>query len=551
MKFFRLFGVALVLGILGMIESLSAAEVVAVNKEAAPVTKATVAIKPGNILTASQNIVVRPSQNIVVRPRLTKEALVNPGMGWMYYHYSSRLWAYGGQQKPGDTLDWFPGCSTVYFRLAWCYLEPEEGKYRWDLIDTWAQPWIQKGKKIAFRVMASDPRTVYTTPKWVRDAGAKGIDYPWNKTDLGSTETILWEPKFDDPVFLEKLDHFLAAFAKRYNGNPNVAFIDIGSFGIYGEGHTGRSSKLSDKETERICKIHIDLHKKHFPNTLLCISDDVAGEMRRKDHAPIIDYAFSKGVTLRDDSILCGSGPKNEWFSQGLAQQFWPTLPVIVEHGHYIRRVYKKQWTPERLLQAVEDYHASYLSIHDWPEPYLKNHRAIIDKINLRLGYRIELRQAEFPQSVKVGQPVLLKTTWANVGTAPCYNGGYPSFTLKDDQNNTVWCFTNEKFNVRDLPVAEPGKAKEVTCDTEGAFGIVIPIPTINEGVILPMKELGLYPNFGTNVPTLKPGKYSLCLSVGKADGSPEIALPIENQIDKSRCYRLGKIEILPADSGK
>ena len=35
-------------------------------------------------------------------------------------------------------------------------------------------------------------------------------------------------------MFLEKLDHFLAAMARRYDGNPNVAFIDIGSFGMWG-----------------------------------------------------------------------------------------------------------------------------------------------------------------------------------------------------------------------------------------------------------------------------------------------------------------------------
>lgn len=478
-----------------------------------------------------------------VRPEITHEALINPGMGWVFYKYSGRLWAYGSLQAPGDTLDWFPGCSTIYFRLAWCDLEPEEGKFRWDLIDTYALPWIQKGKKLAFRIMASDPRTVYTTPKWVRDAGAHGIDYPWSKTDLGSTQTMLWEPKFDDPVFLAKLDQFLAAFARRYGNNTNVAFIDIGSFGIYGEGHTGRSAKLSQPDTNRICKIHIDLHKKHFPSTLLCISDDVAGNERRNDHAKIIDYAFSQGVTLRDDSILCSPAP-NEWFSQKLAAPFWPVLPVIVEHGHYIRRVYRNQWKPERLIQAVEDYHASYMSIHDWPRPYLDKHRDIIDKINLRLGYRIELRKVSYPKVVKLDQPIQIQTVWANVGVAPCYTGGHPAFTLKNAKGDIVWSFTDETFNIRDLPVADPGKAPEISHETNGHFGFVKPIPTINEGVILPMKELGLYPDFGVNIPTLKPGTYTLFISVGKPDGTPEIALPIKGREKDKRYYRLGEIKV-------
>jgi len=33
--------------------------------------------------------------------------------------------------------------------------------------------------------------------------------------------------------------------ARRYDGNPNVEFIDIGSFGMWGEGHTGFSSRLT------------------------------------------------------------------------------------------------------------------------------------------------------------------------------------------------------------------------------------------------------------------------------------------------------------------
>ena len=34
--------------------------------------------------------------------------------------------------KSGDTLDWFLGRSTIYYRLLWLDLEPEEGKYRLD-----------------------------------------------------------------------------------------------------------------------------------------------------------------------------------------------------------------------------------------------------------------------------------------------------------------------------------------------------------------------------------------------------------------------------------
>lgn len=76
----------------------------------------------------------------VVLPENTDEILVNPDMGLVMFHYSNRQWAYGQLQERGDTLDWFSGVSTVYFRLPWCLLEPNEGEYRWDIIDSYAAP---------------------------------------------------------------------------------------------------------------------------------------------------------------------------------------------------------------------------------------------------------------------------------------------------------------------------------------------------------------------------------------------------------------------------
>jgi|GEM_PF-5595323 len=71
----------------------------------------------------------------------------------------------------------------------------------------------------------------------------------------------------------DTLDAFLAALAKHYDGNPNVEFIDVGPYGLWGEGHTFMSSKQDGVEIQ---KLHIDLHLKHFKKTQLCLSDDYA-----------------------------------------------------------------------------------------------------------------------------------------------------------------------------------------------------------------------------------------------------------------------------------
>ena len=77
-----------------------------------------------------------------VKPEDTGKVLINPGMGWTMHFYSNVARNYGSKLEPSDTLEDFPGVSTVYLRLPWAYLEPEEGKYNWAIFDTPAQRWI-------------------------------------------------------------------------------------------------------------------------------------------------------------------------------------------------------------------------------------------------------------------------------------------------------------------------------------------------------------------------------------------------------------------------
>ena len=110
------------------------------------ITSLALALMLHSVFSMLNPVSAAAAETLVVAPEITDEALVNPGMGWVYYHYSNRLWAYGSRTAPGDTLDWFPGVSTIYLRVLWSDLEPEEGVYRWDIFDSMAQPWIDKGK---------------------------------------------------------------------------------------------------------------------------------------------------------------------------------------------------------------------------------------------------------------------------------------------------------------------------------------------------------------------------------------------------------------------
>jgi len=443
-------------------------------------------------------------ERVIVQPQDTGAALVNPMMGWRLNYYSNILANYGSKLEPSDTLEDFPGLSCIYLRLPWCYLEPEEGRFEWSVVDAPAQRWIDKGLQVAFRFSVSESWMRYATPKWVEDAGAKGHNFTVGK---GVDESgPFWEPDYADPVFLEKLEHFVAAAAKRYDGNPNVAFVDVGSFGVWGEGHTFASTRIT--YPAEVVNKHIDLYAKYFKKTLLAANDDFSFQ-----GDATIAHARELGMTLCDDSILV-QPPPNSYFHADMAQDFWPRLPVILEHEHYHSSLDRGAWDRDIFMRAIEEYHASYMCIHWFPREFLEKEKPLIDRVNKRLGYRLQLLEASWPKRVALSERVDFSSTWANAGVAPCYPGGHVAFTLKDAKGGIVAVWVNDTFDVRDLDVAAPDTIQE--------------------------KNTASIHAFAPNMPT---GIFDVFVSIGTDDGTPKIALPLPDG-DNHRRYKLGTIEV-------
>ncbi len=449
-------------------------------------------------------------------------ALLNPDMGWTMHFYSNIVSNYGSRLEPSDTLDWFEGCSTIYLRLPWAFIEPEEGKFNWAIVDTPAQRWIAAGKKIAFRFTTSENWMEYATPKWVFDAGAESIRYTWGKGPDPEGPAV--DPVFDDPIYLEKLENFLAAAGKRYNNDPNVAFIDVGTYGMWGEGHSSLGvfkeetfSRMTPERTLDVVKTHIDLHLKYFPNVQLCISDDVAGAQKPGYDFPETDYAFSKGVSLRDDSILV-QAPPYSWFHDEMAQKFWPTMPVVLEHEHFKGSQERGAWDNDKLVESVEAYHASYMSIHWFPDVEWAEISETVKKINTRLGYRVMPTEVTYPKTVEIGKPFAASWKLQNRGVAPCYPGGFVALTLKDEKGGIVSVLTDETYDVRELPVGAPDAAPIVEREAEFKVGLIAPVT--------------------------KPGVYDVYVSVGSRVGTPALAMPIPGD-DGQRRYKIGTIELV------
>lgn len=477
--------------------------------------------------------------------------LVNPGMGFCHYAYAGRLWAYGSKIPAYDTMDWFPGCSTVYMRLLWSDVEPQEGQFRWDILDRYAMPWILAGKKIAIRIICCN-QTCEACPDYVREAGAKGHTFVYTRPGTGLTWPPRWEPEYDDPVFIEKLSNFIQAFAVRYDGDPNVAFVDVGSFGIYGEGHSQYLDQMLKEEPEKYnaqAQVHLRLWRQYMPHTYLVVSDDIGGNWNTDPDHPNMQAARELGIGFRDDSIFCQIP---YWYHDGWARQFALTAPVVLETGHLtelgpdsVIEGKKGQWNPDVLLQCVEDHRASYFSIHDYPDVHLARYRSYLEAVGLRLGYRFVLEQVSYPSEVRPDESISISSVWHNAGVAPCYAGAHLTWSLLDKKGNLCWSVTDGKFNFRSLEPTIGGKEHPVTIASTVTFGHTQENP-MPDNCLVWAQQTGRNP--GDVQVMLPAGKYTLCVSVGSAMGIPQIALPLDGDTAR-RIYPVGTVRVLESDS--
>jgi len=451
---------------------------------------------------------------VTVRPADNGKALKNPAMGWVLHFYDNTLAHYGAHLAPEDTVDDYPGLTVVYLRVPWAYVEPQPGRFNWALLDGPAQRFIQRGIKAAYRFSACEGHSgiIYGAPKWVQDAGAKGYYFSRRHDGLQ-----YWEPDYADPIFLEHVERFLAEAARRFDGDCDVAFFDVGSFGIWGEGHTYHSTKR-DYPPEAIEK-HIELHQRYFKKTLIAINDDLFASAYGYEPEPRGEraryWAGQGNFTLRDDSIMVRGGAR-AYKSADLAQPFWPKQPVILESEHYGGAKGKGTWEDGgKYVEAMEVYHASYASIHWYPREFYRECGELVDAMNRRLGYRLRLIEASWPAQLKVGGAFPFTAKWANAGVAPCYPGGHPTVTIKNARGGIVSVFTDGGFNVRSLPVGPPDRQEVIEEQAE----FVVP-------------------------PTVAPGEYDMFVSIGSSMGTPQLALPLDGD-DGWRRYYLGKLTIV------
>lgn len=371
---------------------------------------------------------------LTVHPHPLTRPLTNPGNGIASFHdgYGERL-----------PVSKYPNTGIEYQRYYWSDLEPQEGKYNFALVDGAfaVAAHHHPAMNVGLRFMALDePESGSRVPDWLIKKGIKG-----NWTPDGRT----FVPNLDDPVFLQYAQRLLTAFGRRYDGNPELAYIDIGMVGSWGEWHNSNFptiKPLLKRYTPEQLDRYVDLHFDAFPRTpkIMLIS---GGET--------LASAVKKGAGWRADCLGDWHNFTREWshmrndYPERLAaakaswsgfDDAWKKAPVSFEICGYMAEWKSVQHYTRKQVQATFDWalqhHASTLNLKSREVP--AEYRDILDKALTRLGYRFRVVSLTHDATRHAGQAIALTSRWSNDGVAPIYLHYQLAWRLQDANEQTV-----------------------------------------------------------------------------------------------------------------
>ena len=386
------------------------------------------------LLLASQAVLAAADSvpEVVVEPKPLVGPLLNPGKGWSAHGFP--------KNQPKEVLDQV-GMGVV--RFEWALLEPQESQFNWTPVEQVLDAWAQLGRVCNIGVMCANTHTRepdgFVTPKWVFDAGAK-------KTEIDLAPTMSAQgtpghkiaPVFDDPVFLEKLKHFLQAFAKRFDGDPRIAVLDIRSYGNWGEAHM-HPFKVPDIAPAKF-REHVQMHLDVFKKTQLCLS--------RNSHLgrfgplkEVYDWAVqTQHVAPRRDGICGNSDGSETAIGLGIAPgvfELYDNYDLLKQRGWW-DGIKDKGGQGFRLEECIENGKPTWVDLGGGTSGLhlLNENRELVDRLTNRIGYHFLLQRAEYPS--RAAGPFDIETTWLNHGVAPIYIPCSVALALMDDTGKRV-----------------------------------------------------------------------------------------------------------------
>ena len=301
-----------------------------------------------------------------------------------------------GVEEKGREQGYYPDNTVAYIRILWKEFEPKQGEYNYAFIEKILQDARDHDQTVMFRLMPHSTCARDDVPDWLKEM----MPCPARPDGMRVKDSPT------DPRYMELFGKAIEKLGERFDKDETLDCVDVSLGGAWGEGHQG----FPFEELEKL----MDIYVRVFPNTKL---------LGQFSNARMLNYIGDKRpIGWRAD----GTGsPKhmNEIFPARfplLEKEFWKTAPVSFESYWWISEWHRQGWDLDDVIEKTLGWHISSFNNKSFPIQYELQPK--IERWLKKMGYRFEIDEIEYPESVKAGEKACVTLKIANVGVAPIYN---------------------------------------------------------------------------------------------------------------------------------
>lgn len=307
----------------------------------------------------------------------------------------------------------------------WNKLNPAKGVYDWTELEKLLNALAEHNMTYALRVLPYTPSFIKSdfppqedydwTPPFVYEMGAKKI-----QIDLRGTDYHAYAPVWDDSIYIWAAKEFAKALAEKYDGDPRIEYIDIRTFGEWGEWHTSHILG-SEMPADSVLIDMLDYYASLFKKTQLVLPSNGFGD--------VYTHALKLGITKRDDGFIGIPGRPDT-----LLRAYNANLPTIAENIAGYKTMLAnddlipggtQKWTAERWVDAITTAHLTYYVLDqdsDCGYNFYKDNKALADSMSKVIGYNFTVTRAELETVTSAKDTTsTLNISVKNTGVAPCF----------------------------------------------------------------------------------------------------------------------------------
>ncbi|WP_276354068.1 DUF4832 domain-containing protein [Cohnella caldifontis] len=319
----------------------------------------------------------------------------------------------------------------AFAKMTWREIEPRKGEFDFAGFEKviHLEEWKTKNVKIILRVVLDYPEDEdhLDIPDWLyEEIQHKGTHYT---LEYGKG----FSPDYSNPVLIREHESLIRALAERYNDDPSIAFVELGSVGHWGEWHTwDEEPGLIPFPKRAVADQYVQAYIRHFSHKPLLMRRPM--NVAAKNGMGLFNDAFGK-----TDSTVDGFW---QWYTQGYESwltgeqepampQFWVSRPSGGEFSG--APTYFSSDKIDETIRQAKLTHVSWMG-PDAPveEPPGGPLQANIDRFLKTIGYRFAVASDTHPESARAGETIPIGLSVVNRGTAPFYFPWKMELSLSD-----------------------------------------------------------------------------------------------------------------------